>query len=400
MLQAAIDESQRAVTGTARLKLYKGSVTVAGRKSARSLYNPEVATFEADCVYDQADAEGFIRLERAAAAHPGAGRRARSQRRLSRRGWRRASASPGKDASPRRRRRSSRASRPRSPSTSASRPTTSPARIAHCRMLVSLRHHSGCATASASSRAPRRHRARRSTRGTFAYETGDEDIHMAIERRLIEMIGPAGGQPAHRPQPQRPGRARPAALRPRRDRRHPDERSPPSRRRWCRWPARTPRVVMPGYTHLQRGAAGAVRAPPARLRRDARARRRALRRLPAARRRAAARRRRARRHDLPDRPRARRARARLRARQRQQPRRRLRPRLRRRVPRRGGDAIGAPLAPRRGARALVVDRVRLRRAARRVRDRQLDHAAEEEPGRRRAGARQDRPRLRQPGRRC
>ena len=62
MLQAAIDESQRAVTGTARLKLYKGNVIVAGRKSTRSLYNPEVATFEDDQVYRQADAEGFIRL--------------------------------------------------------------------------------------------------------------------------------------------------------------------------------------------------------------------------------------------------------------------------------------------------------------------------------------------------
>jgi len=62
MLQAAIDDAQRAVTGTARLKLYKGNVIVAGRKSARSLYNPEVATFEDDTVYRQADAEGFIRL--------------------------------------------------------------------------------------------------------------------------------------------------------------------------------------------------------------------------------------------------------------------------------------------------------------------------------------------------
>jgi argininosuccinate synthase len=62
MLQAAVDDAQRAVTGTARLKLYKGNVIVAGRKSARSLYNPEVATFEDDAVYRQADAEGFIRL--------------------------------------------------------------------------------------------------------------------------------------------------------------------------------------------------------------------------------------------------------------------------------------------------------------------------------------------------
>jgi argininosuccinate synthase len=62
MLQAAIDESQRTVNGTVRLKLYKGNVAVVGRKSASSLYDPQVATFEGDSVYRQADAEGFIRL--------------------------------------------------------------------------------------------------------------------------------------------------------------------------------------------------------------------------------------------------------------------------------------------------------------------------------------------------
>ncbi len=62
MLRALVDESQADVTGTVRLKLYKGNVTVAGRKSARSLYDPEVATFEKDTVYDQADAAGFIKL--------------------------------------------------------------------------------------------------------------------------------------------------------------------------------------------------------------------------------------------------------------------------------------------------------------------------------------------------
>jgi argininosuccinate synthase len=62
MLQAAVDESQKNVTGTARLKLYKGNCDTAGRKSAVSLYNPELATFEADRVYNQKDAEGFIRL--------------------------------------------------------------------------------------------------------------------------------------------------------------------------------------------------------------------------------------------------------------------------------------------------------------------------------------------------
>ncbi len=62
MLQAAIDEAQRNVTGTVRLKLYKGNVIVAGRKSTQSLYQPALATFEEDSVYEQADAEGFIRL--------------------------------------------------------------------------------------------------------------------------------------------------------------------------------------------------------------------------------------------------------------------------------------------------------------------------------------------------
>jgi len=62
MLRALVDESQADVTGIVRLKLYKGNVTVAGRKSARSLYDPEVATFEKDTVYNQADAAGFIKL--------------------------------------------------------------------------------------------------------------------------------------------------------------------------------------------------------------------------------------------------------------------------------------------------------------------------------------------------
>ncbi len=62
MLQALIDESQRNVTGTARLKLYRGSVRVVGRRSPRSLYSESIATFEADSVYNQQDAEGFIRL--------------------------------------------------------------------------------------------------------------------------------------------------------------------------------------------------------------------------------------------------------------------------------------------------------------------------------------------------
>jgi argininosuccinate synthase len=62
MLQAAIDATQDHVQGDVRLKLYKGSVTVVGRKSDVTLYSEEHSTFEADDVYDQKDAEGFIRL--------------------------------------------------------------------------------------------------------------------------------------------------------------------------------------------------------------------------------------------------------------------------------------------------------------------------------------------------
>src|ERR1043166_13563 len=62
VFQKTIDAAQNNVTGRVRLKLYKGNVIVAGRKSEQSLYNPQVATFEADDVYHQADAEGFIRL--------------------------------------------------------------------------------------------------------------------------------------------------------------------------------------------------------------------------------------------------------------------------------------------------------------------------------------------------
>ncbi len=61
-LQALVDHVQRDVTGTVRVKLYKGTVTVAGRRSPRSLYRTDFVTFEADRVYRQKDAEGFINL--------------------------------------------------------------------------------------------------------------------------------------------------------------------------------------------------------------------------------------------------------------------------------------------------------------------------------------------------
>jgi argininosuccinate synthase len=63
-LQAFVTESQTNVSGTVRVKLYKGNVMVAGRKSPVSLYNPFIATMEADSTkaYNQDDATGFIRL--------------------------------------------------------------------------------------------------------------------------------------------------------------------------------------------------------------------------------------------------------------------------------------------------------------------------------------------------
>ncbi len=62
MLQALIDKSQRFVEGEVKLKLYKGNVTVVGRSSEKSLYSMEYSTFEEDEVYNQKDAEGFIKL--------------------------------------------------------------------------------------------------------------------------------------------------------------------------------------------------------------------------------------------------------------------------------------------------------------------------------------------------
>ena len=62
MLQALIDKSQEHVEGTVRLKLYKGHVRVVGRKSPKILYSLAHVTFEEDQVYDQRDAEGFIKL--------------------------------------------------------------------------------------------------------------------------------------------------------------------------------------------------------------------------------------------------------------------------------------------------------------------------------------------------
>ena len=63
MMQALIDESQKNVTGEVRLLLRQGNITLLGRKSKKSLYNPQLATFEEDNLYNQQDAEGFIKLK-------------------------------------------------------------------------------------------------------------------------------------------------------------------------------------------------------------------------------------------------------------------------------------------------------------------------------------------------
>lgn len=62
MLSAAIEQSQKNVTGTIKLKIYKGNIIIAGRKSPYSLYQEDLATFEEDSIYNQADATGFIKL--------------------------------------------------------------------------------------------------------------------------------------------------------------------------------------------------------------------------------------------------------------------------------------------------------------------------------------------------
>lgn len=62
LLQKTIDEAQKHVTGTVRLKLYKGNAVVTGRKAEKSLYYQDLATFEEDDIYRQNDADGFIRL--------------------------------------------------------------------------------------------------------------------------------------------------------------------------------------------------------------------------------------------------------------------------------------------------------------------------------------------------
>jgi argininosuccinate synthase len=62
LMRKLIDETQKDVTGDVRLKLYRGNAVVTGRRSPRSLYDERLATFEAEEIYNQRDAEGFIKL--------------------------------------------------------------------------------------------------------------------------------------------------------------------------------------------------------------------------------------------------------------------------------------------------------------------------------------------------
>ena len=63
MIQALINESQKNVTGEVRIILRQGILSILGRKSKKSLYNHKLATFEEDNLYNQKDAEGFIKLK-------------------------------------------------------------------------------------------------------------------------------------------------------------------------------------------------------------------------------------------------------------------------------------------------------------------------------------------------
>jgi argininosuccinate synthase len=62
VLRALIEESQKSIHGTARIKLFKGHASVVGRKSPNSLYNPDLAGFDSFASYNSKDAEGFIRM--------------------------------------------------------------------------------------------------------------------------------------------------------------------------------------------------------------------------------------------------------------------------------------------------------------------------------------------------
>ncbi len=268
--------------------------------------------------------------------------------------------------------------------------------IAHARMLAKAgRDHRG---------GRRRHRGgalgqiyREIGAGTFVWDLADEDVHMAIERVLTERIGPAGArlhtgrsrndQVAHRHAAVRQGARAPTSV---------DRRARRCAGSLLRLAEEHLGVVMPGYTHLQKAQPVLLSHHLLAYVVDAHARLHPLASRARGRRRAAARQRGARRHDVPARPRVRGRAARLLGGERELDGRGHRPRLPARPHLRVRGLPDASLAPRRGAHPVVERRVRLRHDGRRVLDRLVDHAAEEEPRLRRARARQDRARLRRP----
>ena len=243
---------------------------------------------------------------------------------------------------------------------------------------------------SATRCSPRSTRWRPSSRPTpSCSRPTDEDIHTAVERRVTELAGDAGRQAAHRAEPQRPGRHRPPPV---------DQARPPARSSSAidglqrvlvaRAEEAGDDVAVPGYTHLQHAQpvllAHHLLAHVWALGRDVERWRRVV----DGGRRLAARRRRAGGVEPAARSRPHRgATLGFAAPVRELARRGVRSRLRRRGGVRRRARAGAPVAPRRGDRALVVERVRVPAAAGRVRHRLVDDAAEEEPRRRRAGAR-------------
>ena len=172
------------------------------------------------------------------------------------------------------------ASTPRSASTSGWRPRTSRGSKAHAAMLAAAGHHLRQRCRQRSWRAWTRSLAEIEA-GSFTFSRALEDIHMNVESAAGRADRRAGRTAAHRALAQRPGRDRLPALGARRAataRRAADRRCSA---RWSSRPRRMPTTVMPGFTHLQSGAAGDLRPPPAGLCRDARPRPRPVRAMPA-----------------------------------------------------------------------------------------------------------------------
>ena len=194
MIQASIDAAQKDVTGTARVKLYKGSCTLAGRKSKNSLYRLDIATFEEDDVYNQKDAEGFIRLNALrlkirAQQKEGLFLMARATGRNS------AASEGGKAWGGRFRHKTNRLVESFTVSVTVDRRLYAydiQGSIAHCKTLGKAR----VLTVSETRTIVRGLESVKTEldRGRFRFTPQDEDIHMAIERRLTELIGPLGGK--------------------------------------------------------------------------------------------------------------------------------------------------------------------------------------------------------------